>query len=122
MDINYVNQNGVEIAVIQSEEIVITDLQSALDLMATARYGNECDRIVIPKIAIAEDFFVLSTKVAGEILQKFVTYQCKLAIYGDYSHYTSKPLRDFIYESNNGGHIFFVSTKDEAVNKLAGAF
>lgn len=121
MNIKRINQSGVEIAVIETEEVIIADVQSALDLMATVRYGNECDRIAIPKSAVAENFFVLSTKIAGDILQKFVTYQCKLAIFGDFSHYTSKPLRDFIYESNNGNHIFFVVSEEEAVMKLANA-
>ena len=35
----------------------------------------------------------------------------KLAIIGDFSGYTSKPLRDFIYESNNGNQVFFVSKR-----------
>ncbi len=110
--------NGV--AIIQSDTPVITDTQSALDLMATVKYETDCDCIAIPKSAVAEDFFILSTGLAGEVLQKFVTYQVKLAIYGDFSHYTSKPLRDFIYESNNGRHIFFVETVEEAIRRLGG--
>ena len=74
--------------------------------------------ILISKQLIAEDFFVLSTGLAGEVLQKFVNYDGRIAIYGDYSHYTSKPLKDFIYESNKGKDIFFVATKDEAIDKL----
>ncbi len=109
-----------DVAVIQSDEPVIVDTQSTLDLMATVKYETGCDRIAVPKSAVAEDFFVLSTGIAGEILQKFVNYHVKLALYGDFSRYTSKPLRDFIYESNNGSHIFFVSTEDEAITKLAG--
>ncbi|MCI9429658.1 MAG: DUF4180 domain-containing protein [Lachnospiraceae bacterium] len=35
--------------------------------------------------------------MAGEILQNFTNYHFRIAIYGDYSQYTSKPLRDFIY-------------------------
>ena len=108
------------VAIIQSEELLITDTQSALDLMATIKYETDCERIAIPKSAVAEDFFRLSTGVAGEILQKFVTYHVKLAIIGDFSHYTSKPLRDFIFESNNGSHVFFVGTEEEAVAKLNG--
>ena len=54
-------------------------------------------------------------------MQKFVNYQLKIAILGDYSGYTSKPLRDFIYESNNGGHVFFVGTEAEAIEKLTRA-
>ena len=121
MIIKRINQNGVEIVVIETAEIIITDVQSALDLMATIRYETTCDRIAIPKEAVVERFFVLSTGIAGEILQKFVNYHCKLAIFGDYSHYTSKPLRDFIYECNNGSQIFFVATELEAAVKLSGA-
>ena len=67
---------------------------------------------------IIDNFFILSSRIAGEILEKFITYKTKFAIYGDYSKYTSKPLKDFIYESNNGKDIFFVATEDEAVKML----
>ena len=43
----------------------------------------------------------------------------KAAMFGDYSRYTSKPLRDFIYESNNGKDFFFTASKEEAVERLA---
>ena len=107
------------IAIIRSDEVIITNAQSALDLMATVRYEIDCDRIAIHKSAVTEDFFVLSTGVAGEILQKFVNYQVKLAIIGDFSEYTSKPLRDFIYECNSGRHICFVADEAEAVRRLS---
>ena len=70
---------------------------------------------------LGEDFFVLSTGIAGEILQKFINYHVKAAMFGDYSRYTSKPLRDFIYESNNGKDFFFTASKEEAVERLAQA-
>ena len=85
----------------------------------SAKYDIGTKNIVISKQLITEDFFVLSTGLAGEILQKFVNYGGRIAIYGGYSHYTSKPLRDFIYESNNGKDVFFVSSLEEAVEKLA---
>jgi hypothetical protein len=110
--------NGV--AIVRSDKPLITDTQSALDLMATVKHETGCDRIAIQKSSITEDFFVLSTGLAGEILQKFVTYHVKLAIVGDFSHYTSKPLRDFICESNKGSHVFFVGTEEEAIAKLTG--
>jgi hypothetical protein len=109
------------VAVIKIDDVVINDVQSALDLIADVRYQVDCDRIAIHKSAVIEDFFVLSNGIAGEILQKFSTYHVKLAIIGDYTIYTSKPLRDFIYESNKGNHIFFVATEEEAVGKLIGA-
>lgn len=73
---------------------------------------------LIKKI-VADDFFVLSSGVAGEILQKFVNYQAKLAIFGDYSKYTSKPLKDFIFESNKGKNVFFVDDENQAIEKLS---
>ena len=109
------------VAVVHSDTVVITDTGAALDLMATARYTTGCDRIAIPKSAVAEDFFALSTGMAGEILQKFVNYHTKLAIFGDYSHYTSKALKDFIRESNQGRHIFFVVDEQTAIDTLSTA-
>ena len=110
------------IAVVTSDDgAVIRDAQSALDLLMAARYEADADRIAIAKELVADDFFILSTGMAGEILQKYVNYQAKLAIYGDYSHYTSKPLHDFIYESNKGRDFFFVESREEALRKLAEA-
>lgn len=106
------------IAGVIAEEIVLTDEQSALDLMATVRYETGFDKIVIAKEAIDEPFFDLSTRIAGGILQKYVNYGVKMAIVGDFSGYTSKSLKDFIYESNNGKYFFFVKSREEAVERL----
>ncbi|EHQ89279.1 DUF4180 domain-containing protein [Desulfosporosinus youngiae] len=114
-------KNNNIIALVQSDELLIMDIQSALDFIATVNYESGCNRIVINKEAITEDFFKLSTGLAGEILQKFVNYRVKLAIVGDFSGYTSKPLKDFIYECNHGNHVFFVVSEDEAIEKLAAA-
>ena len=44
-----------------------------------------------------------------------------MAAWGDFSRYTSKPLRNFIYESNQGKDLFFAETRKEALERLAGA-
>lgn len=119
MNIEHLNENGIDLAVISSGETVMTDAQSALDLMMSVRYETGAERVVIPKELICEEFFILSTGIAGEILQKFINYHMKAAIYGDFSHYTSKPLKDFIYESNQGRDIFFTATREQAIQKLA---
>lgn len=110
-------ENGV-IAVVSSDNKVITDVDSALDLLMSAKYEAGTKYIVVDKKSVIEDFFILSSGLAGEILQKYVNYGGKIAIYGDYSHYTSKPLKDFIYESNRGRDIFFAATKEEAIQKI----
>lgn len=119
MNLTGIEENGVLCILVESDEPVITDAQSAIDLLMSAQYDMGSKNIVIPKQLIAENFFVLSTGLAGEILQKYVNYGGRMAIYGDYSRYTSKPLRDFMYESNKGRDFFFVSTRDEAVAALA---
>ena len=120
MNIEHLKDNGIDIAVVSGDEVVIVDMQSALDLAMTVKYETGAERIVIDKSVICGDFFILSTGMAGEILQKFMNYHVKVAVYGDYSHYTSKPLKDFIHESNHGKNFFFVSTKEEAVQRLIG--
>ena len=119
MKIELKKENGTDIAVISSDEMVITDTQSALDLAMSVKYETGAEKIVLAKELICEDFFILSTGIAGEILQKFVNYHVKAAIYGDYSHYTSKPLKDFMYESNHGKNFFFTTSQEEAIQKLA---
>ena len=111
-------KNGIVCAVVVADTPVITDAQTALDLLMTAKYDIGTKNIVIDKKLIAEDFFILSTGLAGEILQKFINYGGRIAIYGDYSRYTSKPLKDFIYESNKGKDVFFVSTEEEAIDMM----
>lgn len=114
-----VSMNGINIAVIKSDELVITDTQSAVDLSVTAQYDDNCRGIAIFQEAIAEDFFKLSTGLAGEVLQKFVNFSVKLAIIGDFSVYTSKALNDFIFECNNGNQIFFVADEETALGRIA---
>ena len=119
MNIKQLEQNGALIALVESDETLITDVQSALDLMATVRYETGADRMILPKAALDERFFVLSSGLAGDILQKFVNYQLVVAIVGDFSGYTSKLLKDFIYESNNGSHVFFLPSIQDALEKLS---
>lgn len=121
MNIEYIKMNGVDLAVVSGDQAEMTTPQAALDLAMTVRYEAGAGRIAIDKRVLGEDFFILSTGVAGEILQKFVNYRVKAAVYGDYSRYTSKPLRDFIYESNQGRHFFFVASREEALERLAQA-
>jgi len=97
---------------------VINDLQSAIGLMMTVKYETGIKNIGLSKELVEDKFFILTSGLAGEILQKFINYQFRIAIYDDYSKYTSKPLKDFIYESNNGHDIFFTDSLQIAIEKL----
>lgn len=105
-------------AIVREPGVLITSGSSAMELLATARYETDCSAIVLFQGQLDESFFRLSTGLAGEVLQKFVNYQMKVAILGDFSGYTSKPLQDFIRESNRGKTVFFVETEAQALEKL----
>jgi hypothetical protein len=118
MKIEIIDWQGVSMAEVQSDSLVVNDTQDALDLMAEVSYLGS-SRMILHEKNIHPSFFDLKTRLAGDILQKFSQYRVKLAIVGDFSKYTSKSLRDFIYESNRLGHICFTDSLEEAKSKLA---
>ncbi|MFI9155349.1 DUF4180 domain-containing protein [Streptomyces sp. NPDC053367] len=67
--------------------------------------------------------FRLRTGVAGAMVQKFVTYRVRLAVVGDVSRQAAESgaLRDFLRETNEGGHLWFVPGYDELGEKLRAA-
>jgi hypothetical protein len=76
-----------------------------------ATYGLGIDLIAIPAERLVEDFFWLSSRLAGAVLQKFQQYGFRVAVLGDISRFTaeSPSLRDFIYESNRRGQVMFLA-------------
>lgn len=119
MKIEISHSAGVAIAEILSDNIEVNNTEDALDILGNCSYQG-ADNIILHEKNIIPAFFDLKTTIAGDILQKFSTYQVRLAIVGDFSKYSSQSLKDFIYESNKGGRIYFVNTLAEATAKLAG--
>lgn len=109
MQVNHIQIGDLQIASVESEEVLIRDPQDALELF----YEVDSDFIVLQEHYFENDFFDLSTRKLGEIMQKFTNYRIKLAIIGDFARYKSKSLHDFIYESNKHGDYLFVSSIDE---------
>ena len=120
MEIQYISNGNSSIAQINSEKIIISCVQDTLDLMANCQY-NGAEKIILDERNITPEFFDLKTRLAGEILQKFSNYRVQLAIVGNFSKYTSKSLRDFIYESNKQKHIIFVESINQALEILGKA-
>lgn len=111
MNIEVKNQT----AIVREPGVLVTSGPSAMELLASVRYETGCSAIVLHKEQLDEPFFRLSTGLAGEVLQKFVNYQMRLGIVGDFSGYTSKPLQDFIRESNEGRQICFQPDEKSAL-------
>jgi hypothetical protein len=110
--------NDIKIAEVISEETIINKAEDGLDLLGNLYYQG-FDNIIIHEKNICNEFFDLKNGMAGEILQKFSTYRVGLAIVGDFSKYTSKSVTDFMYESNKGRHISFVTSIGEAIKKMS---
>ncbi|AZM87753.1 MULTISPECIES: DUF4180 domain-containing protein [Streptomyces] len=95
--------------------------RDVLDLVGNAAWQG-AQWVVVPAGRFAEDFFRLRTKIAGDIVQKFVTYRVGLVVLGDISRHTegSEALRDFVRECNRGRQTWFLTGLDELRDRLEG--
>ncbi|WP_405691629.1 DUF4180 domain-containing protein [Streptomyces sp. NBC_00057] len=91
----------------------LRDEQDALDLIGEG-LQHDATWVAVPVGRLTDDFFRLRTRVAGDIVQKFVNYRLKLAVVGDISRHTdaSNALRDFVRESNRGTQLWFLPDID----------
>ena len=103
-----------KIAEIISDDIVLQTVEDAVDLIGNMSYQG-FDKLIIHEENMISDFFELKNKIAGNILQKFSQYSMPLAIIGDFEKYESKSLNDFIFESNKGNQINFVTTIEDGL-------
>lgn len=118
MVFSVIEGNGHRLAVALPGSVIINDLSSALDVLAHISYNLRCDRVILHQSNINPAFFDLSTRLAGDVLQKFVTYGMKVAIAGDFSGDISQSLRSFIAESNRGGQVCFMPDEVSAAQRL----
>jgi hypothetical protein len=117
MEIKIWHSAGINVAEIIADGILVAKTQHALDIMAECS-AKECWKIILHEKNIVAGFFDLKTGIAGDILQKFSTYDAELAIVGDFSKFESRSLKDFIRESNKTGRISFVASREEALERL----
>lgn len=111
---------GVSVLVCAADGPKLDGEQAATDLIGDA-FGSGARVIAIPVERLGAGFLTLSTRIAGGVIQKFVTYGFQLAFVGDISEAvtTSEALRDFVRESNRGRHVWFVADLDALAAKLA---
>lgn len=95
--------------------------ESDANAFLSAVWHHEAAMVAIPVERLSDDFFRLSTRLAGDVVQKFANYRLRLALVGDISQWIaqSKSLRDFVYEANKGETVWFVADTDELHRRLA---
>jgi uncharacterized protein DUF4180 len=89
--------------------------------VVSAAWQHQATMVAIPVQRLDPAFFRLSSRIAGEVLQKLVNYRLRPVIVGDVSTWSveSGALRDFILESNRGHSVWFVEDLDELRRRLA---
>ncbi len=77
--------------------------------------------LAVPCDRLDPAFFDLRSGVAGEIVQKFVTYRIRLVIVGPLpsSAQQSAAFAAFVRESNQGSQVWFVDSMDGLRDRLA---
>ena len=116
MEIKAHKTKTLNIAEVISDEVILKNLDDGLDLIGNLGYQG-FDKVIIHEKNISADFFDLKTKLAGDILQKFIQYRMALAIIGEFTKYNSRSLNDYIFESNKGRTINFVGSIEEALKE-----
>ncbi|MFJ1569219.1 DUF4180 domain-containing protein [Streptomyces erythrochromogenes] len=113
--------NDVPVLMCGAEGGTIAGEREALDCIGNASYQG-AEWAVIPVERFDEAFFRLSTRVAGEIIQKFVQYRVGIVVLGDISRHTaaSTALRDFVRECNRGRQTWFLADAEELRDRLTG--
>lgn len=122
MQIEIHHPHGKKIAELHPDntlnEWLIIDAETGADLVGALCFDG-FNGFILRQENITPDFFDLKTGIAGEILQKCSTYRIRLAIVGNFAGGPSKSLNDFVRESNRLGHINFVASREEALERLS---
>jgi|SRR5271168_341071 len=111
--------HGVHILECSPEGPKLGSDRDAVDLVGRA-WEHHAKFLVIPTERLADDFFQLKTRVAGEMIHRLTLYKMRVAISGDISRHLdeSSAFRDFVYEANRGNQIWFVAGTEELEERL----
>ena len=111
--------NDIKVWRLEKDGFKLGSLQSALDLIGET-YGSEIELIVIPLERLNADFFRLGSGLAGAFIEKMQQYRLRIAIVGDIDERVSKskPLRDFVFETNRRGQHLIVRDNAELIMRL----
>ncbi|WP_415950741.1 DUF4180 domain-containing protein [Streptomyces sp. KLOTTS4A1] len=111
--------HSVPVLILPPEGDPVAREQDALDLIGEAGYRG-AHWAAVPAERFAPDFLVLRTRLAGDVIQKFVQYGVKLAVVGDITAHVaaSTALRDFVRECNRGTQTWFVTDLAELEDRL----
>ena len=111
--------HGVRVLECVPDGAKLQTYNDAVELIGKS-FENLATLIVIPVECLDDEFFQLKTRIAGELIQKFVQYRRRLVIVGDISGFLaqSSALRAFVNESNRGKEVWFLASLEDLNNRL----
>ena len=112
---------GTLIGIVKSKEPIVHTDQEFLDLIMQVNHDADSQFMVIEKEALPEEFYNLSSGIAGQFHQKLSNYRMRMAVVGDFSSYEqkSKAFADYVKESNDIGDIIFLRNINQAISYFA---
>ncbi len=88
---------------------------SEINYLLEVCFGENCDNLALYPENLTASFFDLSSREAGEILQKLRQYSIRTAIIVDLTkHAHSQYFAEMAYEENKRGFCYFCATIEEA--------
>jgi len=110
---------GVRVLLCDANGEKLRSERDAIDIVGAA-LSERCKLVVLPVERLDDAFFSLKTRIAGEIIQKFVNYELRLAIIGDIARHVeaSTALRDFVFETNRSNQVWILADRAELERRL----
>ncbi|WP_026477504.1 DUF4180 domain-containing protein [Alkaliphilus transvaalensis] len=105
-------ENKKYIELISSTEPLSTE-NDLLDLIALS-WEQETSLLMIHHTALAQDFFKLKTRVAGNFIQKFTNYNIKAVVIIPQETILKGKIKEMATETNKGNHFRIYESKEEA--------
>jgi PadR family transcriptional regulator, regulatory protein AphA len=109
-------ENKKYIELISATTLISTE-NDALDLVSLC-WEHDTYSLMIHYEDLSEDFFKLKTKVAGNIIQKFINYGLKAAAIIPQEVIQKGRFREMALETNKGNHFRMYESKEEAAKWL----
>lgn len=117
MSYKVIEANDSKYILCDSAETPLCSEQEALDLIG-ACFEHNIRLIMIDSDALTDDFYKLRTGLAGQVLQKFINYQIKVAVVLTNEKKIKGKFKDFIDESNKGNTFRVFDNSETAANWL----
>lgn len=119
MNIEITEKNGVKLAHVTNDTVVLKDVWSALDLVIMVRGKAGVKNFTISKDLIAPELYDRATGFAEKIQAKLQKFGMRCAIYGDFSEFKDQAFIDFMDNCNRGDTLFFVPDREIGAERLS---